>query len=177
MTLLEDFQEVVEKASSVNISPEQYRECLSFLDANYSERFAWTTLWAFAENPAIPLLWLEDPSLRELLPSERDWEVFHLPVDTTDWLVPLNSKQYEDLVRIRKQEILSVQRTEVLLHWRKACYRFGGHYDEGLGLSRRFSLEEIKAELAKREHVPNKVEKKKKRQETKLQRKARSHWR
>ncbi len=57
--------------------------------------------------------------------------------------------------------------TRQLLAWRDSCYGCGGavavdgdkpHYDEGGSLRNGYTLEEIKAELATREHIPNKKE-------------------
>lgn len=58
---------------------------------------------------------------------------------------------------------LSKQHTKVLLKWLEKARSCGvhGHRDHGYC----YSVEEIKKELAKREHVPNKAEAKKLRQE------------
>lgn len=58
---------------------------------------------------------------------------------------------------------LSRIHTRTLLQWRNACYGCGGAYDPSEGASgirypATYTLAEIKAELATREHVPNKRE-------------------
>lgn len=60
---------------------------------------------------------------------------------------------------------LSRIHTRELLAWRDKCYACGGSYDPTENHGPEVSIKEIKAELAKREHIPNKKEAKAVRQQ------------
>lgn len=59
---------------------------------------------------------------------------------------------------------LSKVSTRKLLVCRDMCYKFGGVYDPTGYDEIMMTLEEVKEELAKREHIPNKTEAKRIRQ-------------
>ena len=50
------------------------------------------------------------------------------------------------------------------MKWRNFCYKFGGKYSPGED-SIYYNIDEVKNELDKREHIPNKLEAKKIRRE------------
>lgn len=65
---------------------------------------------------------------------------------------------------VDKAAFLASMPTRGLLRWLRWTYIYGGHYDPGWAqwdfpkMVEPFTAEEIKAELATREHVPNKPE-------------------
>ena len=64
-----------------------------------------------------------------------------------------------------KINVLEKKTTKELIKWKDYCYKFSGEYSPSETGPPYYSIEEIKLELSKREHIPNKQESKKIRQE------------
>lgn len=68
------------------------------------------------------------------------------------------------IITMGKVRILENISTRKLMKWRNFCYKFGGKYSPGED-SIYYNIDEVKNELDKREHIPNKLEAKKIRRE------------